>query len=144
MVNQAGRHSSTRLVYRGAMLSIEFYVAHGGTAPAEEWLEQLPLASQQKFAALFVRIGDTGKLWNERKFKHLTGTDKIFEFKVEADRVLCLFFVGKRLILTHGFRKAETRRLKAKLNELRHVSENSSEEVEHEVETKPRGQRVAQ
>lgn len=106
MVNPAGRHSSTRLVYRGAMLSIEFYVTHGGTAPAEEWLEQLPLASQQKFAALFVRMGDTGKIWNERKFKHLAGTDKIFEFKVEADRVLCFFFVGKRLILTHGFRKA--------------------------------------
>lgn len=105
MVNPPGRHSSTRLVYRGAMLRIEFYVTPGGTAPIEEWLEQLPLASQQKFAALFVRMGDTGKIWNERKFKHLTGTDKIFEFKVEADRVLCFFFVGKRLILTHGFRK---------------------------------------
>lgn len=98
MVNPPGRHASTRLVYRGAMLSIEFYVTHGGTVPAEEWLEQLPLSIQQKFAALFVRMGDTGKIWNERKFKHLTGTDQLFEFKVEADRV------GKRLILTNGFR----------------------------------------
>jgi phage-related protein len=104
-VNPSGRHPSTRLVYDGAVLSIEFYVTPGGTAPAEEWLEHLPLGSQQKFAALFVRMGDMGKIWNERKFKHLTGTDQIFEFKVEADRVLCFFFVGKRLILTHGFRK---------------------------------------
>ena len=36
-------------------------------------------------------MGDMGKIWNERKFKHLTGTDQIFEFKVEADRVLCFF-----------------------------------------------------
>ena len=43
---------------------------------------------------------------NERKFKHLTGTDQLFEFKVEADRILCFFFVGRRLIVTHGFRKA--------------------------------------
>jgi phage-related protein len=105
MVNPAGRRPSTRLVYEGAVLSIEFYVVPGGAAPAEEWLEQLPLGSQQKFAALFARMGDTGKIWNERKFKHLTGTDQIFEFKVEAHRVLCFFFVGKRLILTHGFRK---------------------------------------
>jgi hypothetical protein len=35
----------------------------------------------------------------------LTGTDQIFECKVEVDRVLRFFFVGKRLILTHGFRK---------------------------------------
>lgn len=88
------------------MLRIEFYVAASGTAPAEEWLEHLPLAAQQKFAALFARMGDTGKIWNERKFKHLTETDQIFEFKAETDRILCFFFVGRRLILTHGFRKA--------------------------------------
>ena len=53
----------------------------------------LPMASyQQKFAALFVRMGDTGKIWNERKFKHLTGTDQLFEFKVDADRILVLLF----------------------------------------------------
>jgi len=105
MANPSGRHPSTRLVYDGAVLSIEFYVASDGATPAEQWLEQLPVGTQQKFAALFARMGDMGKIWNERKFKHLTGTDQIFEFKVEADRVLCFFFVGKRLILTHGFRK---------------------------------------
>ena len=75
-------------------------------APAEAWLEQLSRGSQQKFAALFVRRGDTGNIWNERTFKHLTETDQIFEFKVEADRILCFFFIGRRLILTHGFRKS--------------------------------------
>lgn len=73
---------SSRLVYDGTVFQIEFYVAPNGVAPAEEWLERLPLGSQQKFAALFARMGDTGKIWNERKFKHLTETDQIFEFKV--------------------------------------------------------------
>ena len=50
-------------------------------------------------------MGDTGKIWNERKFKHLAETDQIFEFKVEVNRILCFFFVGRKLILTHGFRK---------------------------------------
>jgi phage-related protein len=106
MAHPSGKSPSSRLVYDGAVFRIEFYVAPNGTAPAEEWLDQLPLGTQQKFAALFVRMGDTGKIWNERKFKHLTETDQIFEFKVEADRVLCFFFVGRRLILTHGFRKS--------------------------------------
>ena len=106
MVSAPSKLPSSRLVYNGASLSIEFYVTSNGAVPAEEWLEQLPLAIQQKFAALFARIGDTGKIWNERKFKHLTETDQIFEFKVETDRILCFFFVGRRLILTHGFRKA--------------------------------------
>ena len=105
MAEPSGRPPSTRLVYDGVAFRLEFYVAPSGAVPAEAWLEQLPLESQQKFAALFVRMGDTGKIWNERKFKHLTGADQIFEFKVETDRILCFFLAGKRLILTHGFRK---------------------------------------
>jgi phage-related protein len=106
MAHPSRKSPLTRLVYDGTVLRIEFYVAPNGTIPAEDWLEELSDAAQQKFAALFVRMGDTGKIWNKRKFKHLTGTDQLFEFKVEADRILCFFFVGRRLILTHGFRKA--------------------------------------
>ena len=95
----------TRLTYQGEVFSIEFLIDGTGHAPAEEWLELLPVTSQQKFAALFSHMGDHGRIWNERKFKHLTGSDQIFEFKVAADRILCFFFFGKRLILTHGFRK---------------------------------------
>jgi len=106
MTHPSSKSPLTRLVYDGTVLRIEFYVAPNGTIPAEDWLEQLSLAAQQKFAALFARMGDTGKIWNERKFKHLTETDQLFEFKVESDRILCFFFVGRRLIVTHGFRKA--------------------------------------
>lgn len=105
MTQPSNKSPLTRLVYDGTLLRIEFYVAPSGIIPAEDWLEHLPLAAQQKFAALFARMGDTGKIWNERKFKHLTETDQLFEFKVEADRVLCFFFVGRRLIVTHGFKK---------------------------------------
>ncbi len=80
MADPSSKQPSSRLVYDGAVFRVEFYVAPGGAAPAEVWLEQLPLGGQQKFAALFARMGDTGKIWNERKFKHLTETDQIFEF----------------------------------------------------------------
>jgi len=81
MADPSSKLPSSRLVYDGAVFRIEFYVAPGGAVPAEAWLEQLPLGGQQKFAALFARMGDTGKIWNELKFKHLTETDQIFEFK---------------------------------------------------------------
>jgi phage-related protein len=76
-----------------------------GEVPAEEWLESQAEARQQKFGALFAWMADQGKIWNERKFKHLTGSNQIFEFKVEDGRVLCFFLVGKRILLTHGFSK---------------------------------------
>ncbi len=123
---------SSRLVYDGASFSLEFYVTSSGAGPAEEWLEQLPLAIQQKFAALFARMGDTGKIWNERKFKHLTETDQIFEFKVEADRIMCFFFVGRRLILTHGFRKAGDKTPKREIERAETYKQEFEERRKHE------------
>lgn len=95
----------SKLVYDGEIFRIEFYVTAEDVAPAEEWLNGLAPKQQQKFAALFVRLGDHGKIWNEQKFKHLFGTDQVFEFKVDDGRILSFFFFGKRLILTHGFTK---------------------------------------
>ncbi|OGW51612.1 MAG: hypothetical protein A2V62_12735 [Nitrospirae bacterium RBG_19FT_COMBO_58_9] len=132
MTDPLNKLPSSRLVYDGAVFRIEFYVAPGRVAPAETWLEQLPLASQQKFAALFVRMGDTGKIWNECKFKHLTETDQIFEFKVEADRILCFFFIGRRLILTHGFRKAGDKTPKREIDRAESCKKDFEGRVKHE------------
>ena len=132
MAHPSGKPPLSRLVYDGAVLRIEFYIASNGTVPAEVWLEQLPLGSQQKFAALFVRMGDTGKIWNERKFKHLTETDQIFEFKVEADRILCFFFVGRHLILTHGFRKSGDKMPKREIERAESYKQDFEGRVKHE------------
>lgn len=132
MARPSGKLPLSRLVYDGAVFRVEFYVALGGIAPAEAWLEQLPLAAQQKFAALFARMGDTGKIWNERKFKHLTETDQIFEFKVEADRVLCFFFTGRKLILTHGFRKSGDKTPKREIDRAEACKKDFEGRVKHE------------
>ena len=95
----------TRMVYHGQAFQIEFYVRPSGEILAEDWLEAQTEGLQRKFAALFVRLGDHARIWNERKFKHLTGSEQIFEFKADDGRMLCFFFHGKRVILTHGFRK---------------------------------------
>jgi len=106
----------SKLVYEGEIFRIEFYVDSSGNSPAENWLDELPTKKQQKFIALFVRLGDHGKIWNERKFKHLADTDQIFEFKVDDSRVLSFFFYGKRLILTTGFTKKSTKTPKRQIS----------------------------
>ncbi len=95
----------SKLAFEGEIFRIEFYVAAGGACPAEDWLEKQSPKMQQKFTALFVMLGNVGKIFNEQKFKHLTGTNQLFEFKADQGRMLCFFFVGKRVILTHGFSK---------------------------------------
>lgn len=96
---------TAKLVYQGKAFRIEFYVSESGASPAEDWLESQGESRQQKFAALFAWMADQGKIWNERKFKHLEGSNQIFEFKSDEGRVLCFFMIGRRLILTHGFTK---------------------------------------
>lgn len=96
---------SAQLAYQGQVFTVEFYQAENGALPAQTWLESQSLKQQQKFAALFMLLADTGKIWNERKFKHLSDSDQIFEFKADQGRMFCFFFVGQRVILTHGFIK---------------------------------------
>ena len=97
--------ASTHSIYQGQVFHVEAMTLENGTTPAEEWLDSLSQKQQQKFASLFKLLADAGKLWNERKFKHLESSDQIFEFKVDDGRMLCFFFVGQRVILTHGFSK---------------------------------------
>ncbi|MBL4819082.1 MAG: type II toxin-antitoxin system RelE/ParE family toxin [Deltaproteobacteria bacterium] len=93
------------LVYEGSSYTIRFYVRKSGEVPSREWLESMPESIQKKFAALFMWMGDHGKILNEQKFKHLTGTKQLFEFKADSGRILCFFFSGKQIVLTNGFRK---------------------------------------
>ncbi len=121
---------TSRLTYAGTAFRVEFYVAPDGGAPAEEWLEAQTAPVQAKFAALFAWLGDQGRIWNERKFKHLTGSERIFEFKADNGRILCFFFVGKRVILTHGFRKQGDKTPKGEIER--------AEAIQHDFEARER------
>jgi phage-related protein len=113
--------SSSQRAYDGEIFSIEFYVGEDGSAPAEDWLESQSPKMQQKFAALFVMLGDVGKIFNEQKFKHLSGTSQLFEFKADQGRVLCFFFIGKRVILTHGFLKKSDKTPKGEIERAENI-----------------------
>ena len=102
---QRNEKSFVSLAYADPFYRVEFYIRRSGDVMAEAWLDAQPLPVQQKFASLFKWMGDHGRIFNERKFKHLTGSDQIFEFKSGDGRVLCFFFTGKRIVLTHGFKK---------------------------------------
>ena len=100
-----------------------------GDCPPSNFRETVPLNSislnfQKKFAALFVRLGDHGKIWNEQKFKHLEGSNQIFEFKDDSGRILCFFFHGKRVILTHGFFKKGAKTPKGEIERAHTFKEN--------------------
>lgn len=119
----------TEIVARGNVFAIEAFVSDQGGALALKFLESLSEKEQVQLAALFQRLADTGKIWNEQKFKHLEGTDSIFEFKTNENRVLCFFFVGKRVVLTHGFKKRKAKTPKGEIER----AENLKKEFERRI-----------
>lgn len=122
----------TEIVARGNVFAIEAFVSNQGGALALKFLESLTEKEQVQLAALFQRMADTGKIWNEQKFKHLEGTDSIFEFKANENRVLCFFFVGKRVILTHGFKKKQAKTPKGEIERAESLKIEFERQAKHE------------
>ncbi|MEZ4815744.1 MAG: type II toxin-antitoxin system RelE/ParE family toxin [Bdellovibrionota bacterium] len=122
----------TELVARGNVFAIEAFISDQGGPLALKFLESLSEKEQVPMAALFQRMADTGKIWNEQKFKHLEGSDSIFEFKTNENRVLCFFFVGKRVILTHGFKKKQPKTPKDEIERAENLKKEFERKARHE------------
>lgn len=52
---------------------------------------------------MFFLLGDIGKIFNEEKFRN--EGDQIYAIKASADRFLCFFFDGSKLIITNAYEK---------------------------------------
>ena len=92
------------ILYRGPQRIIEVAVLADRSAPAAEFLLALSDGDKAKMYALFKRLGDIGLINNKEKFKKIEGTN-FYEFKSFQIRMPCFFEPGKRVIVTHGFRK---------------------------------------
>ena len=77
-------------------------------------------------------MGDHRKIWNKQKFKHLTGTTQLFEFKADDGRVLCFFYSGKRIILTHGFHKKSDKTPKGEIERAEEYKQDFERRIKDE------------
>jgi hypothetical protein len=96
------RRSETRLAERGDWGTIEYVVLRSGDCPSEEFVAGLDLPDKAKLARLFQRMATTGHISNPEKFRKERG--EIYGFKSFQIRIGC-FRVGRKWLLTHGFRK---------------------------------------
>lgn len=93
------------VAYAGPKFRIVYGVEKNGNCPSLEFYSELSADDQVKVHALFKRLGDTGNIMNEQKFKNLG--EGLFEFKSYQIRVLCAYCKVERavVVLTHGFIK---------------------------------------
>jgi hypothetical protein len=116
--------------YIGQFFTLEYYYDENGRLPVKEFIEGLDIRMQAKAFALFKRLADIGKIFDETKFKHVERSDQIFEFKPDPARIFCFFFKGSKVILTNGYIK---KRAKADPRQIA-LSEHHKADYEKRIE----------
>src|SRR3990170_8720909 len=91
------------IAYRGNAFTIEWYFDSQGKSAVLEYFEELSQDRKKKLMHLFYVLGNTGKIFNEEKFRH--EDDQIYAFKPSPDRFLCFFFEGSKVIITNAYEK---------------------------------------
>ena len=91
------------LVYRGSCFTIEWYYSPSGKSKAFDYYQKLAPAQRRKFLMLTKRLADSGKIYDETKFRN--EGNKIYAFKPKPDRFLYFFIKGNKVIITNAFKK---------------------------------------
>jgi len=95
------------IAYHGDSFTIEWYVDHKNQSEALEYYNSLSVNERIQLLKLLKRMGDAGEIKDKTKFRH--EGDKVYAFKPQPDRFLCFFSEGKKIIITNGFRKKQTK-----------------------------------
>jgi phage-related protein len=86
---------------------IEFFEKEKGVYPAEEYINTLDNKMSAKVYRTLVILENNGPALREPYSKYLD--DGIFELRIKIStnlaRVLYFFYVGQRIVATHGFTK---------------------------------------
>ena len=113
----------TSVAVHGRERTIQYAIRGNGSMPAKKFIEGLSAGEQAKVAVLFKKMAGTARIWNTTQYKKVEGN--IWEFKRHQIRVMC-FQVGKRLVLTHGFRKKVDRTPRSEIKRAERIREEHS------------------
>lgn len=91
------------LAYEGKTFRIEWYWDENERSQPLDHFNGLNDRQKAKALALFMRMGDFGKILDTTKFR--SEGDKIYAFKPKPNRFLSFFWAGKRIIVTNAFVK---------------------------------------
>ncbi len=93
------------------MFTIEYYEDARGRKPAKEFIDGLERKLQAKAVGAMKALKEYGTNLRMPYSRHLD--DGIFELRItqggDAARILYFFFVGERVVITHGFMKKTQR-----------------------------------
>jgi hypothetical protein len=93
------------LIYAGERFSVYFHAGTPGASEAYGHFERSSLATQASLLFLVKRMADTGRIWDETKFRIEDRENRVYCFKPRDDRFFCFFFRERSIIITSAYRK---------------------------------------
>jgi phage-related protein len=91
------------VIYSGEKFTLEWYYDKNGKSVAYDYFVETTREQRRKFFVLARKMGDSGKIFDIKKFRN--EGDGIYAFKPKPDRYLSFFTDGKKIIVTNGFIK---------------------------------------
>mgnify|MGYP001599428780 CR=1 FL=1 len=93
------------LVYDGSYFAVYFHAEAHDFSSVNEYYKSCQNITRASLLFLVKRIADTGRIFDERKFRYEDKKNKIYCFKPRDERFLCFFLKDKRIIITSGYTK---------------------------------------
>ena len=93
------------LVYKGEHYSIYFHAETKDSSSVNEYFECCDDVVQASLLFLVKTMADTGRIYDETKFRIEDRQNKIYCFKPREERFFCFFFAGKKIIITSAYAK---------------------------------------
>ena len=93
------------LVYSGECYSVFFHAESNEFSSVHDYYKDCDDATRASLLKLVKRISDTGRIYDETKFRIEDKQHKIYCFKPRNERFFCFFFIGKKVIITSGYSK---------------------------------------
>ena len=93
------------VLYQGQRFLVEFYFDEKGELPVKEYFDAADRQVQIKLLALVKYMAEEGRIFDENKFRIVDKEERIYEFKLMAERFFNFFYEGRKIILTNAYRK---------------------------------------
>lgn len=108
-----------KVFYEGTYHAVELAVRCDGSCPAQEFLDGLSRKELAGIARIIKRLADFGKITNREQFKQIE--PGFNEFKYFQIRMPCYFKPGRRVVITHGFRKKADKISRAEIDRMKRI-----------------------
>jgi len=93
------------LIYKGEHYAVYFHAEAKDSSSVNEYFECCDDVIQASLLFLVKTIAETGRIYDEKKFRIEDRQNKIYCFKPREERFFCFFFTGKKIIITSAYTK---------------------------------------